>query len=229
MDRRTFLQRSSLILPGLSLAGMLGTTPRKLSASETIPMSFSLSVVTDRPEQALVLIQDLLNEVKLADKTIRYTEYVLHGTHVADIAYTRSGQLVDYRKDNSTVSAELRAIAARLDLPRTCEKPLLVHFSWDEGLQKPSGIRVFKENELIIEKSFPTYYEAIHLEGTNGKVVLELGKDHSVRFAETSCAHKTCMTMGAISQAGQNLVCIPNQIAVTIAGTNISAVDSMTF
>jgi hypothetical protein len=59
--------------------------------------------------------------------------------------------------------------------------------------------------------------------------VLELAKDHSVRFAEAACAHKTCMNMGRVSQAGQNLVCIPNRIAVTITGTSISGVDSITY
>ena len=229
MNRRTFLQRSSFIIPGLSVAGMLGTTPRKLFATNTFPESLSLSVVTDRPEKALALIQELLDQVKLPNKNIRYTEYVLHGNHMGDIAYTRSGQLIDFRKDNKPVCAELRRIAARLDLPRSCENPLLANFSCDEGVQKPAGIRVFKDNELIIEKSFPAQPETIHFDGVHGKVVLEVGKDNSVRFAETSCTHKTCMTMGPISQAGQNLVCIPNQIIATIAGTNMSGVDSITF
>ena len=229
MNRRTFLQRSSLIIPGMTVAGMLGAIPRKLVANNALPKSFSLSVVTDQPEKALALIQELLDQVKLPTKNMRYTEYVLHGDHVADIAYTRSGQLIDFRRENEFVCSELRTIASRLDLPRFCSNPVLAQFSSDAGVQKPSGILIFKDNELIIEKSFTAVTEAIHLEGVNGKVVLELNKDRSVRFAETSCAHKTCMTMGSISQAGQNLVCIPNQIAVTIAGTNISGVDSITF
>ena len=90
-------------------------------------------------------------------------------------------------------------------------------------------LAVFKDNQMIIEKSFPNRTETIQLDAPKGKVVLELTKDHSVRFAEASCTHKTCMTMGPISQAGQNLVCIPNRVAVTITGTNLTGVDSVTF
>jgi hypothetical protein len=229
MDRRTFLQKASFILPGLSVTGMLGVTARKTHAAVISPNSLSLSVVTDMPDKALPLIQKLLDQSELPHKNIHYTEYVLHGSHLADIAYTRSGQLIDFRKTNQPFCVELNKIAARLDLPRSSENPLLAQFSCNVGVQKPSGIRVFKENELIIEKSFPEETEVIHLDGVHGKVVLELGKDKSVHIAETSCAHKTCMAMGSISQAGQNLVCIPNQIAVTLNGTNISDVDSITF
>ena len=229
MDRRTFLHRSSLMIPGITLAGMLGVTPWNLVAASAIPKSFSLSVVTDQPEKALVMIQELLKKIKLPDKNIRYTEYMLHGNHIADIAFTRSGQLIDFRADNEKICSDLRNIAARLDMPHSCENPLMAHFSCDAGVQKPEGIRVFKDNQMIVEKSFPDRTERIHLDGSNGEVVLEVTKDHSVRFAKVSCAHKTCMTMGSISQAGQNLVCIPNRVAVTITGTNISGVDSTTF
>jgi len=229
MKRRTFLQRSTLFVPALSAAGLLGTAPQKLFAGVKFPESFSLSVVTGQPEKAIALVQELLDKMNIKGKNIRYNEYVLHGNHVEDIAYTRAGRLIDFRKAQDSLSDGLRTIAARLDLPRACENPLLSHFSCDEGVQKPAGIRIFKDDQLILEKTFPVYTEAIHLEGAHGKVVLEMTKDHAVKFAETSCKHKTCMNMGAISQAGQNLVCIPNRISVTVMGTNISAVDSITF
>ena len=229
MNRRTFLQQSSLMIPGLSLAGLLAATPRKSFAASAFSESFSLSVVTDRPDKMLVMIQELLKQINLPDNNIRYTEYILHGNHVADMAYTRSGQLIDFYKNNKPVCTEMRKIAAKLDMPHSCENPLMAHFSCEAGVQKPTGIRIFKDNKMIIEKSFPDRTETIQLDGLRGKVVLELTKDHSVRFAEASCAHKTCMTMGPISQAGQNLVCIPNRVAVTITGTNISGVDGITF
>jgi hypothetical protein len=229
MDRRTFLRQSSLMIPGISMAGMLGVTPGKSLAASAFSKSFSLSVVTDQPDKALVMVQELLKQIELPDKNIRYTEYILHGDHVADIAYTRSGQLINFYKDNEPVCTELRKIASRLDMPHSCENPLMAHFSCEAGVQKPTGIRVFKDNQMIIEKSFPNRTETIQLDAPKGKVVLELTKDHSVRFAEASCTHKTCMTMGPISQAGQNLVCIPNRVAVTITGTNLTGVDSVTF
>lgn len=229
MNRRTFLQNSSLIIPGISVAGMLGATPGKLFADSSNLQSFSLSIVSDQPDKANVMIQELLNRVKLPHKNIHYTEYILHGNHIADIAYTRSGQLINFHHQDGPVSNTLRKISARLNLPRSCENPVLAHFSCEQGIQKPTGIQIFKGNELIMEKAFPEKKEVLDLNGLKGKVTLEIAGDRSVRFIDTSCKHKTCLNMGAISQAGQNLVCIPNQIAVTIKGTNISGVDSVTF
>ena len=174
-------------------------------------------------------MQELFNQVKLQSKNIRYTDYQLQGKHIADIAFTRSGQLIDFRKKDGRLATKLRKIADQLDFPRVCYDPLLIHFLCEQGIQKPTGIQIYNSNKLILEKTFPTKTEIIHLEGLKGNVVLELAKDHSVRFVESSCKHKTCMTMGTINKAGQNLVCIPNQIAVTINGTNTSGADSITF
>ena len=227
MDRRTFFKNSSLFISGLSASGMIGSTGKLFA--ENSSQSFTLSVITDHPDKAISYLQALLNQSKFSNKHIHYTEYVLHGNHISDIAYSRSGRLVDYRKESQVFCSELRHIASELELPRSCENPVLVQFSCDEGIKKPSGIRVFKNNEVIIEKPFPANSESIDINGEKGRVVLELSQDHTLRFAETSCKHKTCMNMGPINQAGQNLVCIPNRIAVTITGTDISGVDSITF
>ena len=229
MNRRLFLQKSTFFIPGLTVAGILGANPRKLLADSASPNSFSLSVVTDQSDKALVMLQDLLGKMKLRGKNIRYTEYILHGTHVADIAYTKTGKLIDYRCTDGQMSEGLRKIASELGLPRDCTNPVLAHFSCEEGMQKPTGIRVFKGDELVLEKPFPTDGEILELDGLKGKMSVEVTKDRSVRFVEASCHHKTCMKMGPISQAGQNLVCIPNQITVAIAGKDISGVDSISF
>lgn len=226
MDRRTFFQHSTSFIYGLTASGLIGTSGKLFAESSS--QSFTLSVVTDHPDKALLQLQTLLNRSKLTNKHIHYTEYILHGNHISDIAYTRAGRLINFRKENQPLCAELRAIASRLELPRSCENPVLAHFSCDQGIRKPSGIRVFKNNEVIIEKPFPAHSESIDINGEKGRVVLELSQDHTLRFTETSCKHKTCMNMGPISQAGQNLVCIPNGISVTITGTDISGVDSIT-
>jgi len=227
MDRRTFLKQSSFIIPGLSAAGIIGSSGKLFA--DNLSRSFTLSVVTDHPDKVLPQLQALLSRTKLSQKHIYYSEYILHGSHISDIAFTRDGRLIDFRKENQPLCSDLRGLASKLDLPRSCKNPVLLNFSSAEGMQKPSGIRVFKNNEVILEKSFPANSESIDIDGEKGRVVLELSQNHSVRFTETSCKHKTCMNMGPISQAGQNLVCIPNRIAVCITGTDVSGVDSITF
>ena len=229
MDRRSFLKQSSLIVPGLTAAGLAGTTTRKLFANNPVTRPFSLSVVTDRPLSVLPLVQKLLERVDLPDKNIRYTEFTLPGSHISDIVYTRSGMLIDYRNGNDPVLTGIRDIAKLLDMPYTCDEPLLAHFSCDEGIRKPAGIRIFRDNMLIIEKKFPTRTETMQIEGPQGPSVLELGQDHTLRFLESPCRHKTCISSGSISQAGQSLVCIPNRITASITGTDISGVDARSY
>lgn len=229
MNRRAFLQKSSLIMPGLGVAGILGSMPRKLFAEPVKMGSLSLSIVSDQPDKAVAMVQQLLNRSKLAQRHIHYTEYVLHGNHMADIAFTHSGQLIDFHHQDGPLLGELLKIAKHLNFPHSCNNPVLSHFSIENGIQKPSGIQVFKNNQLILEKAFPEKTETVAIDAPKGRIVLEVTSDHSVQFVETSCKHKTCMNMGKINQAGQNLVCIPNQISVAIAGTDISGVDSITF
>lgn len=54
-------------------------------------------------------------------------------------------------------------------------------------------------------------------------------RDRAVRITAASCKHKTCMNLGAIRRPGERLVCIPNQIAVTIEGRHAHGVDGITY
>jgi hypothetical protein len=228
MNRRSFLQKS-LIIPGLGAGVLLGGAPRRLFAGTSATAPFSLSIVSDKPQQAITMIQEWLSRNYPGQKNINYSEYILNGSHVADIVFTRSGRLVDFYRTDTPESATLRRVAKQLGLPHSCDNPVLSHFSIEEGLQQPKGFRVFKDNTLIMEKTFPQKTETFVLDGVKGRMVIEAAADRSLRFVEASCTHKTCMSMGHISQAGQNLVCVPNQITVAIAGRPVSGVDSITF
>ena len=217
------------MIPGLGAGALLAASPGRLFAEQAGRGSFSLSVVTDQPDKAISLVQKFLKGMLKAQGNINYSEYILHGSHIADIVYTQSGQLVDFYRNKGSVNDALRSMADNLDLPRACSNPVLCHFSINKGMQKPKGFRVFKDNVLILEKTFPEKSETFVLNGVQGRFALEAAEDHSVRFVEASCRHKTCMSMGSISQAGQNLVCVPNRITVSISGTNLSNVDSITF
>ncbi|RKY83818.1 NusG domain II-containing protein, partial [candidate division KSB1 bacterium] len=41
-------------------------------------------------------------------------------------------------------------------------------------------------------------------------------QDKKVWVTKSSCPHKICMRMGKISKAGQMIVCVPNQVVITL-------------
>lgn len=42
--------------------------------------------------------------------------------------------------------------------------------------------------------------------------------DGRIRVAESSCPNGDCVRSGAISRAGQSIVCLPGRVAITLAG-----------
>ena len=57
--------------------------------------------------------------------------------------------------------------------------------------------------------------------------VLEV-RDGEIFVVETDCPNKICQKEGAISKAGQSIVCAPNRMTVTIAGGEGGGVDAIT-
>jgi Uncharacterized protein conserved in bacteria len=57
----------------------------------------------------------------------------------------------------------------------------------------------------------------VQVQGPIGTTVVEI-KDKSVRIEESPCPNQTCVAAGAISQPGQWLACLPNQVMVHVEG-----------
>lgn len=53
-------------------------------------------------------------------------------------------------------------------------------------------------------------------------------EDGEIFVAETDCPNKICQKQGAISRAGQTIVCAPNKMTVTITGGEEAGVDAVT-
>ncbi len=56
----------------------------------------------------------------------------------------------------------------------------------------------------------------------HNEVVIENGQ---VQMAEANCPDKVCLHHTPIDTAGQSIVCLPNQVVVTISGTHPEGVD----
>jgi len=68
----------------------------------------------------------------------------------------------------------------------------------------------------------------INLEGEKGRVVIQV-KDGGVRVVESSCLQKICVNTGWIERPGQNIICLPNKVLVTIEGKESYKVDAVSY
>lgn len=228
MKRRDFIKYSSLILPATAAMGMIGPFTKKVFAAEKNSSSFSLSVITDQPSRTIHSIEQAIKNSEYGKSSLQFSEYLLSGRHIGDIAYIKSQTLVDYRKGTDDFSLLLGESANSLSLPKVLDNPVMVRFSSEQSFQEPGSINIFRGDTLINQLSLDEDKELYRIEGLKGHVDIRI-KNKSASIISATCKHKTCMNMEAISKPGENLVCIPNQISVSIAGKNSWGVDSITF
>jgi hypothetical protein len=228
MKRREFLKYGSLILPATAAIGMINPFTKKVFAANKNKDSFSLSVITDQPSRTMHMIEQAIKNSEYGKYNLQFTEYRMKGKHVGDMAYVKSQSLIDYRKDADEFSQLLNHSANSLSLPRVIEDPMLLRFSSQRNLLQPDGVNIFRGNTLIKQLSLHNDLDIYRIKGVKGHVDIRI-KDKSVNIISATCKHKTCMNMEPISKAGENLVCIPNQINITIDGKSSLGVDSITF
>ena len=228
MNRRNFLKYSSLILPATAAMGMIGPFAKKVFASDRNSSTFSLSVITDQPSRTIHTIEQAIKNSEYGKSTLQFTEYLLKGRHMGDIAYVKSQSLVDYRKGADEFSLFLDESANSLSLPRILDDPMLLRFSSQQNLLEPGSINIFRGDALVNQLSLENDIEHYSIKGLKGHIDIRI-KNKSVSITSASCKHKTCMNMEPISKPGENLVCIPNQININIAGKSLFGVDSITF
>ena len=118
--------------------------------------------------------------------------------------------------------------ANSLSLPRIVDDPVLLRFSSEQNLLEPGSVNIFSGNALINQLSLDIDNDRYRVEGLKGYVDIRI-KNKSVSIVSASCKHKTCMNMEPIRKPGENLICIPNQINITIAGKSKLGVDASPF
>jgi hypothetical protein len=228
MKRREFLKYSSLLLPATAAMGVINPFTKKIFAADKSAVSFSLSVITSQPSKTIQIIEGAIKNSEYGKSSLQFSEYNLKGRHVGDIAYVKAQKLVDYHKGNDEFSRILDESANSLSLPKVLDNPVLIQFSSEQNMLKPGDINIFRGNTLIKQLPLNNDIENYRVEGMKGHVDIKI-RNKYVSITSASCKHKTCMNMEPISKPGQNLICIPNQINITIAGKNAFGVDSITF
>ncbi len=228
MKRREFLKYSSIIVPATAVMGMINPFNNKVFAKVKNNDSFSLSVITDQPSKTIHTIEQAIKNSVYGKNSLEFTEYQLKGRHIGDIAYVKSQSLIDYRKGTDEFSQLLDDSANSLSLPRALDDPMLLRFSSQQNFIEPGSVNIFRGETLVKQLSLDNDLGHYRIEGLKGHVDVRI-KNKSVSITSATCKHKTCMNMEPISKPGENLVCIPNQINISIAGKSSFGVDSITF
>ena len=228
MKRRDFLKYSSLILPGSAALGVLNPFTKNIYAAVKNPGPFSLIVITNQPSRTIHTIEQAIKYSDYAKSSLEFNEYRLQGRHIGDIAYVKARKLRDYRKGTDEFSHLLDESAKSLSLPDVFDNPILLRFSSRSDSQEGNSVNIFRGDSLIKKLSLNSDMELYRIDGMKGHVDISI-KNRSVKVVSASCKHKTCMSMAPISGPGENLICIPNQVNIVIAGKNSYGVDSITF
>lgn len=225
MKRRRFLINSSTLALG-SLVFPQFLEANNFSQIQVGNTLFSLNLVTDQTENAIKLVEKLLQNSNLNFGKITFEETQLVGNHVSDIALIQNGNLVDFRKGKNLLKDELKKISNFLELPKKVENPKLIKF-YNQS-PKPEFVNIFSSGILVDKIALDKNLNSRVFKNQKGEIEFEI-KNGKAKITEATCKHKTCLKMGKISKAGESLICIPNQISIAISGTKNGLTDSVTF
>jgi len=92
------------------------------------------------------------------------------------------------------------------------------------GRQDGEMARIYKDGGLYLTINLSEYYgqsRIIELTGTS--VILEIA-DGAIAFIQSDCPDQICVHAGSLSHAGQSAACIPNRVAVKIAGQEVDVI-----
>lgn len=225
MTRRDFMTGSVMLFSGAAVAGVGGLFLGNAHAARL--NSFSIDVVTDHPNLAIGKIEAVIKESALRHQKVKFSEHALHGSHMGDIAYVQSQQLINIHTAYDPVSRHLRDVARSLSLRQKYENPVLLRFYAEDKTRIPTDAQIFSGDVLVKQMPLDKAGVVQRIQNERGHVDVAV-ENRQVKIVSASCKHKTCMKMGAVDRAGQRLVCIPAQITVAIAG-QIQGVDGVTF
>ena len=90
-----------------------------------------------------------------------------------------------------------------------------------QGGTEALTVRVTVDGETVAEYTLADYTEAVRVavDGVSWPLVLELSPD-GVRVAESDCPGGDCLRTGAIHRAGEQIICLPNKLIVSLEGAS---------
>lgn len=90
-----------------------------------------------------------------------------------------------------------------------------------QGGAEALTVRVTVDSEPVAEYALADYTEPVQVavDGVSWPLVLELSAD-GVRVAESDCPGGDCLRTGAIHSAGEQIICLPNKLIVSLEGAS---------
>jgi len=90
--------------------------------------------------------------------------------------------------------------------------------------QQASGVNVYYKGKLVKTVEFDgSAYPILKYGGVT--IYIEEGKAY---VHDSTCKNQYCVKHSAISKSGESIVCLPNQVVITIYGKDKSEVDGVT-
>jgi hypothetical protein len=80
----------------------------------------------------------------------------------------------------------------------------------------PQIVDIFKDNNLIATYSLADD-NIISVQGINDTMTIAI-RNEGVEVINVHCPHRLCMKSGRITHQGQQIICAPNHILITISG-----------
>ncbi|MCC7430916.1 NusG domain II-containing protein [bacterium] len=215
MKRRNFLKNSFLALASVSFcqSGFAKVFEQKTS-------NFELSILTQNPELAKILVQTILKPF-FPNKVLSFQEFFLPQKVVGDLVWVENFSLVNYKNQKTEIEKALFKVAQKLKLPSLQEKPTLIKIS-DLEHQKGSFAKVTSQSQgtkiFELNKDFQSEISGVTFEVKNNKI----------KILHSTCKHKICTQPGEISQTNEKLICIPNCVSIQIFGKVKNEFDAFT-
>ena len=228
MNRRRLIRNCSLVAGGLAAAKTMRLWPQPLFAAPAAMSQFSLNVLTSDPDRAVPVVESLITGSNLPAGRLRVTESTLAGCHIGDLVFIRNNRLVDFWQGADEFSLRLRELARSLGFPKTLTNPVLLEFRSGWKSSPAQTLNVFHKNIRIEQLALDVDQSAYKVMGSKGNVKFCV-HDRTVKIIEAACRHQTCKQMGAIARPGQSLVCLPNELRLTIEGKNQQGLDGITY
>lgn len=222
MNRRNFLKNLSLL--GLSWAIAPVWT---FAAERTVaPEDFCLNLIIDDSASAIPLLEKLLARHLPAEKNLKFAEYPLRGSHLADFVLIENRRVVDYRNVDEELAKGVYEVAKNLGLPKKVDNPVLLKFYTEARPRLVQTLNILGNDILIKRLSLTDAAGAQQSENAGGRITLVI-RNKSAQITNAPCRHQTCRQI--ITAAGQNPVCIFPQLRRSREGKEESNFDGVTF
>ncbi len=209
---------------GMALFSLPGRRQVIAYSGQVAETGFTIEVLTGDADKAVELLSGIIPGISASP--IHFSEHILPGKYVGDLIFVNNNSLVNYRQRRDEISRKLAKISEQLRLPSNVTGPKLLVFSAGNNNIKPKAASLFIDNQLVERFELNDNIKEYIIKTNSGEMAMAI-EDDSARILSSSCRHGTCVRTGPVRRAGQNIVCIPNRVRLSIEGYRRDGIDAV--